>query len=132
MSINWHQRSRCQSVKASARDRKNNAMTEITIGATGLKRGKKPKAPGDVPGCASRLCRLEFLRRCKRCTAIRADAAGEAGGDIDGPHGSGSAGKVGGYMQYKRISGRMVGDDSFMGPLKGWIRSGHDDDFIHG
>eukprot|EP00984_Skeletonema_dohrnii_P036723 scaffold38029_cov155-Skeletonema_dohrnii-CCMP3373.AAC.2 len=53
MSINWH-----QTIVQEA------SNAEVTIGATGLKRGKKPKCPTDVINTASRLSRYHFALRC--------------------------------------------------------------------
>jgi hypothetical protein len=134
MSINWHQNYRANN-NPDERDR--HEATEITIGATGLKRGKKAKTPKDVLGSASRLCRFSFLRRCMRCTEIHGSLASSWHTDVDvstkkesiGDSSSPSIEKVS-YMQYKRKIGRYNGEDCFHGPLNGYIRSGNGDDFV--
>ncbi|KAL3762073.1 hypothetical protein ACHAW5_002586 [Stephanodiscus triporus] len=80
MSINWHQNYRAN-VNPDERD--SNEATEITIGATGLKRGKKAKTPKDVLRSASRLCRFSFLRRCMRCTEIHESLSSSRHADVD-------------------------------------------------
>ena len=123
MSINWHQSH--QGNGAAKGDKKK--ATEITVGATGMRRGKKPKSPTDVFGSASRLCRLNLLQRCMVCTELSGNCVPPT--LIDGsaqrtePSGKNS------YMQYKQNNNRAKGDWC-QGPLSVWIRSGADDDFL--
>jgi hypothetical protein len=127
MSINWHQsyQNSDSTKKYSEKDAKK--ATEITIGATGLKRGKKPKSPSDVLGSASRLCRFNFLHQCKICIALEDSLPCRANVVKSAKKGESSdaVGKEMSYMQYKQHRGSNVG-----GPLMGWIRSGEDDDFM--
>ncbi|KAL3809439.1 hypothetical protein ACHAXA_007781 [Cyclostephanos tholiformis] len=134
MSINWHQN---YLVNGNADRRRSNEATEITIGATGLKRGKRPKTPKDVLGSASRLCRFNFLLRCMRCKELQqliprsliadADVATKKN-SLSDPSSPSTEGES--YTQYKRRSGRYNGEECFDGPLMGYIRSGNGDDFI--
>jgi len=118
MSINWHQ-THLQGLKSGNKHNNEVAKTEITIGATGLKRGKKPKRPKDVLGSASRLCRFNLLQRCLRYTDLSSSQFSSKE-DI-------TAAKT--YMQYKQKCSKYAGIECFLGPLAGYIRSGKDDDF---
>ncbi|KAL7448819.1 hypothetical protein ACHAWC_000951, partial [Mediolabrus comicus] len=62
-SINWQQSSCCLS-------NTDKRLTEITIGATGLKRGKKPKSTKDAMKSASRLSRYQFAVRSQKCSSL--------------------------------------------------------------
>lgn len=111
-SINWHQ--------ASVQ---HTANTEVTIGATGLKRGKKPKSPSDVLKAASRLSRYHFALRCNKCYSISPEVDA---GDHDTDAAS--------YRKYKqRASDSLLTGVATSalgaGPLAGWVRSGSQDDF---
>ena len=132
MSINWHQsyQNSDSTKKYSEKDAKK--ATEITIGATGLKRGKKPRSPSDVLGSVSRLCRFNFLHQCKICIALEDSLPCRANVVKSAKKGESSdaVGKEMSYMQYKQHRGRNVGEECFQGPLMGWIRSGEDDDFM--
>lgn len=137
MSINWHQHS-YQVNKSTKRNEKK--ATEITIGATGLKRGKKAKTPKNVLSSASRLCRFSFLQRCMRCTETEEPTIASSRchteeevtkkKDIGTTPSSQTAEKEMSYMKYKQNRGRRFGTESFQGPLMGYIRSGKDDDFM--
>ena len=118
MSINWHQ-THLQGLKSGNKHNNEVATTEITIGATGLKRGKKPKRPKDVLGSASRLCRFNLLQRCLRCTD-HSSSQFSSKEDI-------TAAKT--YMQYKQKCSKYASIECFQGPLAGYIRSGKEDDF---
>lgn len=133
MSLNWYRNHRDKDTSGAFAKGKAMDM-EITVGATGLKRGKKPKTPEDVLVSASRLCRYHLLRRCQNCAAV--EAAGTPsrrtekiqGATTGGAAGSEEAEQVG-YRQYKqRRCG--IGDHCFQGPLQGWVRSGQEDDFV--
>lgn len=134
MSINWHQDYRAN---GNADERGSKEVTEITIGATGLKRGKKAKTPTDVLGSASRLSRFNFLRRCMRCAEIQGCITKSWHADVGTSTKKGSLGdpsspsrEGGSYIQYKRKSGCYKGEECFNGPLMGYIRSGNGDDFV--
>ena len=134
MSINWHQNYRANGY---ADERGSKEAAEITIGATGLKRGKKAKTPKDVLGSASRLCRFNFLRRCMRCAEIQGCIAKSWHADVGVSTKKDSLGdpslpsrEGGSYMQYKRKSGCYNRDECFNGTLMGYIRSGNGDDFV--
>jgi len=118
MSINWHQ-THLQEHKSGNKHNDKVATTEITVGATGLKRGKKPKQPRDVLGSASRLCRFNLLQRCLRCTDLSSSQFSSKE-DI-------TSAKT--YMQYKKKCSKYAGTECFRGPLAGYIRSGKEDDF---
>ena len=118
MSINWHQ-TNMKGLKSGNKCNVKVATAEITIGATGLKRGKKPKRPKDVLGSASRLCRFNLLQRCLRCTDLSSSQFSSKE-DI-------TAAKT--YMQYKKKCSKYASTECFQGPLAGYIRSGKDDDF---
>jgi len=120
MSINWHQ-THLQGLKSGNKHNNEVATTEITIGATGLKRGKKPKRPKDVLRSASRLCRFNLLQRCLRCTDL---SSSQFSSKEDT-----TAAKTYTYMQYKQKCSKYAGIECFLGPLAGYIRSGKDDDF---
>ena len=45
----------------------NDDLMEITIGATGMKQGKKPKIPQDVIKHSSRLCRYKMWLQIRKC-----------------------------------------------------------------
>lgn len=109
MSINWH-----LSVQQAAK-------AEVTIGATGLKRGKKPKSPTDVVNNSSRLSRYQFALRCKKCNSLSSEAGG---------HYSDAAS----YREYKQATAnhlltKVATLTSGEGPLAGWVRSGSQDNF---
>ncbi len=112
-SINWHQASVQQAANA-----------EVTIGATGLKRGKKPKCPADVVKTASRLSRYQFVLRCNKCYSLSSKTEADV-------HYSDAAT----YRKYKeRTSSTLltrVATSALVdgGPLAGWVRSGSQDDF---
>ncbi|KAL7547460.1 hypothetical protein ACHAWF_010759, partial [Thalassiosira exigua] len=128
MSINWHQN--CSS------DETDGKATEITIGATGLKRGKRPKTPKHVLRSASRLSRFNFIMRCIRCSVIGQTSTCDAFPGNNDTHDDNAASskliKGVSYRQYKQKRGRFIADDCFRGPLAGWIRGGNDgvDDFM--
>ncbi|EJK46748.1 hypothetical protein THAOC_34569 [Thalassiosira oceanica] len=105
MSLNWH--------RGSA------SVVEITVGATGLKRGKKAKKLHDVPPLSSRLCRFNLCQTFVRCSDIVAALSN------DKWHTDGNRG----YLCLKRRHGSYIDDSSFCGPLLNWIRSGKEDDF---
>ena len=109
MSINWQ-----TSVQHAAN-------TEVTIGATGLKRGKKPKSPTDVVNSSSRLSRYQFALRCMKCNSL----SSETGGHISDSSS---------YRKYKEAAAnhllsKVATSASGEGPLAGWVRSGSQDDF---
>eukprot|EP00956_Cyclotella_meneghiniana_P042740 scaffold249308_cov70-Cyclotella_meneghiniana.AAC.10 len=130
MSINWYQ---------SQHDYKNNV--EITIGATGLKRGKKPKFGCDVKKSASRLCRYNFISQWKECVelsskgdALRAKCCVETGPNSNLAKDLLVESKS--YVQTKQKLVQLgvmseleciVGKSS--GALKGWVRTGFGGDF---
>ena len=117
MSINWYQPFKHTHSELERR-KGGNVVTEITIGATGFKRGKKPKSPLDVFGAASRLCRLRLVQRCMKCTQLSAQIKELAlstgcadGGGTDIHHGqtsdsdshkSSSVSRRVSYAQYKQ------------------------------
>ena len=109
-SINWH-----QTIVQEA------ANAEVTIGATGLKRGKKPKCPTDVINTASRLSRYHFALRCGKRNPVSSKTY------TDGHYSS--------YRKYKQITSNNLLTRvatlalSGGGPLAGWVRSGSQDDF---
>lgn len=121
MSLNWHQSQ--TSTEAN--------MPEITIGASGLKRGKKPKKPRDALNCASRLCRLSFFQCWMKCVKMSSNCSV--------PNGDSKGGRS--YKQCKdsvddnaavcvdSILGGGVREEYNTGPLRGWVRSGIDGDF---
>ena len=119
MSINWHQTHLQGSKLGGNKHDDKVATTEITVGATGLKRGKKPKLPKDVLGSVSRLCRFNLLQRCLRCTDL---CSSQFSSKEDT-----TAAKT--YMQYKQKCSKYAGIECFKGPLAGFIRSGKEDDF---
>lgn len=119
MSINWHQSFQANDLTKTERKK----WAEITIGATGLKRGKKPKTPIDVLGLASRLCRMSFLEKCLRCTKFR-DGTGQSDDKLI-PHSEERCS----YQQYKQKCTCYKSAEYFNGPLLGYLRSGHTDDF---
>lgn len=113
MSINWHKT--CN----------QEALTEITIGATGLKRGKKPKSPKDVVSSASRLSRYQFASHCMICNSLSKTETNVQPEEMS-------------YRKYKqRISSKSLTSVAFSvlcgtsgrGPLVGWVRSGAEEDF---
>ena len=107
MSLNWH--------------RGSTSLMEITVGATGMKRGKKAKILHDVPRLASRLCRFNLWQSFARCNAIAAALSNDKC-HTDRNRES--------YLGLKRRHGKYIDDSSFCrGPLKNWIRSGREDDF---
>lgn len=126
MCINWHQ--------LQSTDSKSKAKNvEVTVGATGLKRGKKPKHPQDVINSSSRLCRYSFINRCKKCYELLARLIRSSENDF-------KIGDLVSYLQYKKELSQMgiVGDLEYIfnrdengcsGPLDGWVRSGYDNDF---
>ena len=120
MSINW-QRTCFTKVKEDGK------TTEVTIGATGLKRGKKPKRSEDVLRSASRLCRFNLLQRCMRCKEIKSEGESETlksdGSDMSVAQ---TSQKIT-YMQYKQQYGTNYAGTEF---FRGWIRSGKDEDFM--
>ncbi|KAL9190990.1 hypothetical protein ACHAXT_000696 [Thalassiosira profunda] len=116
MSMNWHQEIAESDAKKS---------TEITIGATGLKRGKKPKTPPDVLRSASRLCRFNFLDRAQRCKSYKRSIQPE-----DCHPSISQAEKASSYGQFKQRWGCTTEKERFQGPLNEWVRSGKDDDFM--
>ena len=121
LSINWHQ------------NRVTKERIEITVGATGLKRGKKAKAPKDVLDSASRLCRFSFLRRFIKCTNIQDASALSLNSDKETLTKSDRTGDTASpcsYVQYKKEKGCYIGNDCFQGSLCGYIRSGNGDDFV--
>lgn len=129
MSINWHQ-TYCQSITNAASKSDARKATEVTVGATGLKRGKKAKSPLDVLCLSSRLCRFNFLLQCKRCESMttRSIKREEKTEDAIYMTNFKSAGNES-YRKYKRRSNR-IREDWEVGLLQGWIRSGKDDGFI--
>jgi len=116
MSINWHQTSNQQA-----------ANTEVTIGATGLKRGKKPKCPTDVLHSASRLSRYQFASRCRKCNSLSPETETDCHSEVVS------------YRKYKEILSNqtltrvatisVLGGTRGGGPLVGWVRGGTEDDF---
>ena len=139
MSINWH---RQQLHNTDANMKKNE--TEITIGATGLKRGKKPKREEDVIKSASRLCRYSFIRRWKRCFKLsiqHSDHCSKITANVL-PQSRLIKEMSSTTLSYLQIKQKIVDtgvtsnlDDvfsksgRFQGPLNGWVRSGVDGDF---
>jgi hypothetical protein len=129
MSINWYQL--LNNVHDTAGAAKN---VEIIVGATGLKRGKKPKQPLDVIKSSSRLCRCNFIHRWRRCLELSSQKASDGTQLIsrfkdilDTPTS---------YLQAKQsgidhgiasnIERVVENGDS---PMSGWVRSGIDHDF---
>ena len=115
MSINWHQTSAQQA-----------ANTEVTIGATGLKRGKKPKCPAAVVNSASRLSRYQFASCCRRCNSLSSETKTDCHSDTAS------------YRKHKqiisnhtltRVTTTVLGGTRGGGPLVGWVRGGAEDDF---
>lgn len=120
-SINWQQSSCCLS-------KTDKRLTEITIGATGLKRGKKPKSMNDTMKAASRLSRYQFAVRCRKCSSL-----------LPKPDTNVQSEEEVGYRKYKQrvanqtltrvTSSILCGTNGSEGPLVSWVRSGSDDDF---
>jgi hypothetical protein len=54
-SINWHQS-------------RSNEPVEVTVGARGVRQGKKPKVPGDYIQLQSRLCRNALIQLQRECS----------------------------------------------------------------
>lgn len=111
-SINWHQASVQHAANA-----------EVTIGATGLKRGKKPKCPADVVKTISRLSRYQFALRCNKCCSLLLKTEAD-------DHSSDAAS----YRKFKQKTSnssltRVAALALSGGPLAGWVRSGSQDDF---
>ena len=110
MSINWHQTNTLET-----------SNTEVTIGSTGLKRGKKPKCPIDVVKSASRLSRYHFASCCRRCNSVSSETAADS--------------EATNYWRYKRIlsSENVTKAQTVVlggkGPLVGWVRGNSEDDF---
>ena len=111
--------------------------TEITIGTSGLKRGKKPKTPNDVLGSSSRLCRYNFLQSSLRCSdlhelIVSSPQGGVCGGAVkDGENHASSLSEEGcSYLQYKQKLCCFNATECFTGPMMGYLRSGNADDFI--
>lgn len=128
LSINWHQSFRESIITEEGRKR----TTEITVGALGLKRGKKPKTPNDVLGSASRLCRLNFLHRSLRCAQIMSILGVPIKGtrkDSEYEPRSHSDERCS-YQQFKQMCSRYKAAECFNGPMMGYLRSGHADDFV--
>ena len=106
MSLNWY--------------RGPASSAEITVGATGLKRGKKAKELQDIPRLSSRLCRYNLWQSFARCNGIFAALSNDKWHtDVNRES----------YLRLKRRHGRYIDDSSFCGPLVNWIRSGKEDDF---
>jgi hypothetical protein len=133
VSINWHQSLQMNGMAEV--DMKKS--TEITIGATGLKRGKKPKTPKDVLRSASRLCRLNFMQRSLRCTEIhervvsssrRAAGKGTEQDSKDEPCSKSEESYS--YQLFKQKCSRHKVAECFNGPMMGYLRSGSADDFV--
>lgn len=122
LSLNWHQ---SYMTSRHMNERVKKETMEITVGATGLKRGKKARTPKDVVDSASQLCRFSFIRRFISVTSSSSDketlTKSDSPGDTDSPCS---------YMQYKRKTGCYIGNDCFQGSLSGYIRSGNGDDFV--
>ncbi|KAL3791268.1 hypothetical protein HJC23_000885 [Cyclotella cryptica] len=140
MSINWHQR-----YQSNATLTKKEDNFEVTIGATGLKRGKKPKQPNDVIKSASRLCRYNLFDRWRKCLELSIPTIRCYVKDVEKAafhartlrellHNPTS------YMESKqklydlglaRIPECLFSkrEDGCAGPLGGWIRNGVRDDF---
>jgi tRNA-specific adenosine deaminase 1 len=120
-SINWQQSSCCLS-------NTDKRLTEITIGATGLKRGKKPKSTNDAMKAASRLSRYQFAVRCRKCSSL-----------LPKPDTNVQSEEVVSYRKYKQrianqtltrvTSSILCGTNSSEGLLVSWVRSGSEDDF---
>jgi hypothetical protein len=127
LSLNWHQ---YYMTSSHMNDRVTKETMEITVGATGLKRGKKAKAPKDAVDSASRLCRFSFLRRFIKCTNIQEASITSLNSDKETLTKSDDTDSPCSYMQYKRKTGCYIGDDCFQGNLSGYIRSGTGDDFV--
>jgi hypothetical protein len=140
MSINWHQRYQTNATLTRTVDN-----FEVTIGATGLKRGKKPKQPKDVVKSASILCRYNFFCRWRRCLELSSQNIGCCVKDVkkaslyastlrellDNPTS---------YMESKQklsdlglvhVPESLFGksEDGHTGPLGSWVRNGVRDDF---
>lgn len=135
MSINWHQNFQANSITEAEMKK----STEVTIGATGLKRGKKPRTPGDVLRSASRLCRLNFMQRSLRCNEIhervfsssrRAAGKGTEQASKDEPSSKSEAKESYSYQQFKLKCSRYKVAECFNGPMMGYLRSGSADDFV--
>lgn len=129
MSMNWYQ---------SQNDYENNV--EITIGATGLKRGKKPKLGCDVIKSASRLCRYNFISQWKACIELSSKVDASRAKCIKTPNSS-LLNKLlvesNSYVQIKQkliklgvVSNLECIVDQSSGVLKGWVRTGFDGDFM--
>ena len=130
LSINWHQN---YMTSSHMNDRVTKETMEITVGATGLKRGKKARAPKDVLDSASRLCRFSFLRRFIKCTNIQDASASSLNSDketLTKADRTGDTASPCSYVQYKQEKGCYIGNDCFQGSLSGYIRSGNGDDFV--
>ena len=120
-SINWQQSSCCLS-------NTDKRLTEITIGATGLKRGKKPKSTNDAMKSASRLSRYQFAVRCRKCSSL-----------LQKPDSNVQSEEEVRYTKYKQrianqtltrvTSSILSGTNSSEGLLASWVRNGSDDDF---
>ncbi|KAL7466140.1 hypothetical protein ACHAXS_006445 [Conticribra weissflogii] len=74
MSINWYQLH--QDISSGVIGTKEQKlMTEITVGATGFKRAKKPKTPEDVLETTSRLCRFRLAQRYMKIKLFKMQTA---------------------------------------------------------
>ena len=133
LSINWHQSCRASCIT----EVEKNKSTEITISATGMKRGKKPKTPNSVFCSASRLCRYNFLQRSLTCAEIHecivSSYRGITGeGKVQGRNNKSgsSSGEISSYMQLKQKCSPHNVAEFFIGPMMGYLRSENADDFV--
>lgn len=126
LSLNWNQN---YMTCSHMNERVKKETMEITVGATGLKRGKKARTPKDVVDSASRLCRFNFLRRFIKCTNIQ-EAVVTSTSDKKPMMKSDDTDSTSSYMQYKRKTGCYIANNCFEGNLSGYIRSGNSDDFV--
>lgn len=140
MSINWHQQYQTIATLTRAADN-----FEVTIGATGLKRGKKPKQPKDVVKSASRLCRYSLFCRWRECLELSLQTiecclkdfksailyASTLRELLDNPTSYNESKQKLSDLGLVCIPKSLFGkrEDGYAGPLGGWVRNGVLDDF---
>jgi len=145
MCINWHQLHQDKPSKGNGANEQK-LLTEITIGATGFKRAKKPKTPEDVLGTTSRLCRFRLAQRYMKCTKlisqikklVQCSKYELNEGDTEVRAEKESCNKLEGlsyakckeqsHSEVKQITGLVFSCNG--GPLNGWLRTNSQEDFI--
>ena len=134
VSINWQS-------SININDTSNRNHVEQTIGAKGVKQGKKPKTRKDVAKCASRLSRfslvdesmeiLKLLSTRKLCTPSLSFK------DVDDRIFCKKTSSIT-YQQMKNISGEnqiqqmktMLFNSTTKNHLSGWVKSSEENDFV--